>query len=207
MKLTKQEKETMEAYDQNATAWADSRNVKGYWKEEKEKFYTYLPVGKILEVGAGGGRDAREFIEKGYDYIGTDISRGLLSEARKNNPGVVFLEQSLYELDFPQNTFDGVWACATLLHMPKDRIDEALQSIKRVMKDDGIIGITLKKGEGERFVEGDHVGMNYKRFFSFYEEDEFTNILKRNGFEVLESYETRHSNKAWLVFFARVKQK
>ena len=86
--------------------------------------------------------------------------------------------------------------------MPKDKIDEALQSIRRVMKDKGIIGITLKKGEGEHFIEGDYVGMVYKRFFSFFKEDEFTEILKRNGFEVLESYETEHSNKPWLVFFA-----
>lgn len=204
MKLTLQEQVTLDAYEKNAASWSDSRNVKGYWRVELDKFYNYLPSGKLLEVGSGGGRDAQEFIEKGYDYTGTDISKGLLAEARKNNPGVTFLELSLYELDFPVNTFDGFWACATLLHMPKERIDEALQSIRRVMKDGAIGAITLKKGEGERFVEGDHVGISYKRFFSFYEEDEFKEILKRNDFTVLESYETTHSNKLWLVFFVKV---
>jgi ubiquinone/menaquinone biosynthesis C-methylase UbiE len=206
MKLTPQEQETIEAYDENASAWADSRNVKGYWSEEKGKFYHYFPAGKLLEIGSGGGRDANEFIEKGYEYIGTDISKGLLEQARKNNPGVTFLEQSVYELDFPENSFDGFWCCATLLHMPKERIDEALQSIYNVIKPGGVGCITLKKGEGQRFVEGDHVGMQYKRFFAFYEENEFTEILNRNNFEVLKSYETEHSNKPWLVFLVKVKK-
>lgn len=203
MKLTPQEQKTIDAYDQNAKVWVKSRSGAGVWAEEKRKFRQYLPSGKVLEIGSGGGRDAKELIEMGYEYIGTDISKGLLEQARRNNPGVVFLEQSVYELDFPQNSFDGFWASAVLLHMPKDKIDKALQSVKRVMKKGGIGFISLKKGDGERFVQGDHVGINYKRFFAFYQQDEFTNMLKKNNFEILESYEEGHSDKQWLVFFVK----
>jgi len=205
LKLTAQEQQTIDAYDTNAAVWARSRNKKGDWIEEKEKFNKYLPIGKILEIGAGGGRDARDLIDMGYDYVGTDISQGLLQEAQKNNPGATFLLQSVYEIDFPDNSFDGVWACAVLLHMPKDRIDTALQSIQRVMKKDGVMFISLKKGDGEKFVEGDHVGIQYKRFFSFYEMPEFSEILLRNNFEIIESYEMDHSNKKWLAFFVKKK--
>jgi ubiquinone/menaquinone biosynthesis C-methylase UbiE len=203
MKLTPQEEQTIQAYDQNASAWAGSRNQKGVWGDEKKKFFSYLPTGRIIEVGSGGGRDAKEFIEHGYDYTGTDISKGLLEEARKNNPGVPFTLQSVYELDFPDESFDGFWASAVLLHMPKDRIDEAIQSLRRVLKTQGIGFISLKKGDGEKFVEGDHVGITYKRFFSFYQAPEFTEILKRNHFEILETYEFDHSNKKWLAFFVK----
>ena len=134
MKLTPQEKLTIEAYDQNATTWAQSRNKKGDWAKEKETFKEYLPSGKVLEIGSGGGRDAKDLIEMGYEYTGTDISKGLLEEARKNNPKATFLLQSVYELDFPEKTFDGFWACAVLLHMPKDRMSEALKSIHNVIK-------------------------------------------------------------------------
>ncbi len=203
MKLTPQEQETLDAYEQNAKAWASSRNDPEYWQKEKTLFKEYLPEGKILEVGAGGGRDAKDLISSGYSYIGTDISEELLKEARINVPEAHFEIQSVYELDFKEETFDGVWACAVLLHMPKARIDEALMSIRRVMKTGGIMCITLKKGADERFVIGDHKGIDYKRFFSFYEEDEFTSILERNKFEVLKSYVTDHSNKKWLVFFVK----
>ena len=203
MKLTPQEQQTIDAYDQNAVAWAGSRNKKGVWGNEKMKFYKYLPKGKIIEVGSGGGRDAKELIAHGYDYTGTDVSKELLEEAKKNNPEATFLLQSVYELDFPDETFDGFWASAVLLHIPKDRIEEALNSIYRILKPGAIGFISLKKGEGERFVEGDHVGIQYKRFFSFFELDEFSKMLKRNSFEILESYVFDHSNKKWLAFFVK----
>ena len=56
----------------------------------------------------------------GYDYTGTDISTGLLNEARKKVPGQSFYEMSVYDLDFPEGTFDGFWASAILLHIPKN---------------------------------------------------------------------------------------
>ncbi|CAN5199518.1 hypothetical protein BH09PAT2_BH09PAT2_03230 [soil metagenome] len=205
MKLTPQEKLTIEAYDQNATVWADSRNKQGVWGNEKNKFHQYLSHGKIIEIGSGGGRDAKDLIALGYDYIGTDISNGLLEVAKKNNPGVSFFLQSVYELDFNPDSFDGFWASAVLLHMPKDRIDEALNSIKRILKSGAIGFISLKKGDGEKLVEGDHVGIEYKRFFSFYQKNEFTQILKNNDFEILESYEFDHSDKKWLAFFVKNK--
>ncbi|MBP9691358.1 class I SAM-dependent methyltransferase [Candidatus Woesebacteria bacterium] len=203
MKLTPQEQETIDAYDQNAAAWAGSRNQKGVWGNEKKKFFEYLPSGKIIEIGSGSGRDAQELIAHGYEYIGTDISKGLLEIAKKRNPHASFSLQSVYNLDFPDGTFDGFWASAVLLHIPKNRIDEALQHLKRILKDGATGFISLKKGDGEKMVDGDHVGIDYKRFFSFYEQPEFTEILQRNHFEILETYVFDHSNKKWLAFFVK----
>lgn len=112
-----------------------------------------LPTGKVLEIGSGGGRDAKELIAKGYKYTGTDVSKGLLEEARKANPSTVFLRQSVYDLDFPDNTFDGFWASAVLLHIPKDRIDEALSRLRAVVRNDGIGFISIKQGEGQKIEE------------------------------------------------------
>ncbi len=204
MKLSAQEQSTIDSYNQNAATFAKSRDEEKVWQEEKQKLKAYQNKGKVLDIGSGSGRDAKDLMQLGYEYIGVDYSDGLLKEARKNNPGVLFFKQSVYELDFPPNSFDLFWACAVLLHMPKDKIDIALRSIERVMKKGAIGCITLKKGEGEKFVEGDHTGIGYKRFFSFYQEEEFRKILTRNNFELLESYETDHSNKKWLVFFVKV---
>lgn len=204
MKLSPQEQETIDSYNQNASVFAQSRDKETAWQEELQKLKTYQSSGKVLDIGSGSGRAARDLIRLGYEYVGVDFSDGLLKESRKNNPGVQFLKQSVYDLDFPQNSFDLFWACAVLLHMPKDKIDSALQSIRRVMKKGATGCITLKKGEGEKFVEGDHSGIGYKRFFSFYQEEEFRRILEKNNFELLESYEADHSNKKWLAFFVKV---
>lgn len=203
MKLTSKEQQTIKAYDDNATAWAKSRNKKGDWLKEKQIFKKNLPQGRILEIGSGAGRDAKDLINLGYEYIGTDISKGLLEEAKKNNPAATFLLRSVYELDFPKATFDGFWACAVLLHVAKNRMNKALKSIHKVIKKEGIGFISLKKGDGEKFVEGDHVGIEYKRFFSFWKLDEFTKILKEAQFEILQSYEMDHTGKTWLAFFVK----
>jgi len=84
-----------------------------------------------------------------------------------------------------------------------DRIDTRVGRIHSVCKPGAIGMITLKKGDGERVEDRDHKGISVKRFFSFYQEDEFAQILRENSFEVLESYETDHSDKKWLVFFVK----
>jgi len=199
--LSTEEQNTIDSYNANAHAFASSRSDESSWLVEKQKLITFHPKGSVIDIGSGGGRDAKFFIQNGYEYVGIDYSNGLLHEARKTNPGVRFLKQSVYQLDFPQNSFDLFWACAVLLHVPKQKMDSALQSICRVIKPGAVGCITLKKGEGERFVEGDHKGLTYSRFFSFYEKDEFAQILQRNRFTIKESYVTNHSNKKWLVYF------
>lgn len=207
MKLTSKEEETVNTYNKNAAEWAAKHFTKGFWKDELNKFYSLLPFGKILEIGSGGGRDAKELIEFGYDYVGTDVSEGLLKEARKVCHGSVFLKKSIYEFDFPRNYFDGFWTSATLLHIPKDRIDEALKKIHFVVKPEGVGFISIKKGIGEK-IEEDEPEMEDKkpRSFAYYQEEEFKKVLERNNFEMMEFKEKYMSEKTiWLIYFVKVK--
>ncbi|TSC89420.1 MAG: type 11 methyltransferase [Microgenomates group bacterium Gr01-1014_5] len=208
MNLSRDERLTIASYDNMAEAWAREHATPGWWSEEIAKFKGYLPTGKIIEVGSGGGRDAKELVEAGYGYVGTDVSSGLLVEAKKLNPGVAFLNQSVYELDFPDNSFDGFWASAVLLHIPKNRIDEALQSLGRVVRDKGVGFISVKQGEGERMeFEEAHAPSVHQRLFSYYSEDEFKDVLLRNNFTTLEFYLKPSGGKTtWLVFFVQARK-
>lgn len=105
MELNPEEKETVNFYNKNAIFWSNDHNAHGFWDRELKMFHKYLPSGRIFEVGAGGGRDARCLIAFGYEYIGTDISEELLREARKNNPKSYFEKQSVYDLDFCGNVY------------------------------------------------------------------------------------------------------
>ena len=149
MKLTRDEVKTVSFYNDNARSWSDEHFELDYWKEEFENFKKFLPKGKILEIGCGGGRDAKVLISKGYDYIGTDIAKNFVNVARKNNPKARFLVRSVYDLKFPEDFFDGLWCSATLLHIPKNKIKQALKEIKRVIKQDGVGFISVKQGVGE----------------------------------------------------------
>lgn len=208
MKLTKEEEQTMKTYDTSASNWASKHSSERFWGGEMDKFGELLPKGKIVEIGSGGGRDAKELIAKGYEYTGTDISQGLLEEARKANPDATFLHQSVYDLDFPDDTFDGFWASAVLLHIPKDRIDEALGRLHSVVRNDGVGFISIKKGEGQK-IEEDEPDMDEKRIrlFSYWQDGDFQEALKRNNFEVVDSQVRPMSERTtWLIYLVKVKK-
>lgn len=205
-RLTDEEEQTLKSYNANAKQWAQGHSDQDFWIEERKLFRKYLPKGKVLEVGAGGGRDAQKLISLGYDYVGTDISEGLLEVARENNPGATFLAKSVYDLDFPEDSFDGFWASAVLLHVPKDSINLALQNIKKVIKADGIGFISMKQGEDELLLEEDRgVEGKFKRLFVFYSLDEFNKVLVDSGFEVLHSRVHPPEGKTiWLTYIVKV---
>src|SRR3990167_4756165 len=112
-KLSSDEKITIQSYDKNANEWAKDHAHEIRWYSYIKKFNQLLPSGKIIEIGSGGGRDAKQLIKIGYEYIGIDASEGLLAIARKNNPGAKFLGQNVYQLDFLDISFDGFWCVAT----------------------------------------------------------------------------------------------
>jgi len=84
IKPKKSEDKTVQYYDAHAEDWTRTHGGNighSYWKKEMAKFHELLPKGKVLEIGSGAGKDAAALIGIGYDYVGTDASRGLLKIA------------------------------------------------------------------------------------------------------------------------------
>lgn len=201
--LTDPEKITKQSYDSVSEKWADTHKTNRFWQENFDKFFELLPKGRLLEIGCGSGRDAQELIAQGYDYTGTDISAPQLEQARKNNPGSAFEQVSLYDLDFKE-PFDGFWAAAVLIHVPKDRMDEALKSIKRNMKAKAIGFLAMKEGEGERLeVKSDLDDTQY--LFAYWQRDEFRDVLARHGMTSLyEGYIPMSERTKWLTYIVQI---
>lgn len=198
--LSENEEITRQSYDKHAAAWSSYHSIKKFWGEEFDRFYGLLPAGKLLEVGCGAGRDAKELIQHGYDYVGTDISTGLLELARKNNPQAHFEQMSLYDLDFNEK-FDGFWCAAVLLHIPRGRIGQALRSIRGVIKPGGFGFIAVKEGDGEIMETTD--GMN--RCFIYWHDEAFRQVLKDNNFKVLHyTYKPMSEHTKWLIYQVQV---
>lgn len=194
-------KKTIDYYDREAEGWVSKHGGsegKSYWKAEMERFHELLPSGKILEIGSGAGKDAAELIALGYDYTGTDASYGLLKIAREKNPAARFIHKSAGDLDFHEGSYDGFWTAATLLHIPKGTINQVLTTIKKQIKPGGIGFISVKQGEGEKLDEPTG------RWFAYYNQGEFTDVLKRNGYEVLESrIRPTEGKTTWLIFYVK----
>ncbi len=202
--LTPEEKLTVNSYNRNAREWINTHSDVNFHLKNLAQFKKHLPGGKILEIGCAGGRDAKMLIEAGYDYVGTDITEGFIEVARKNLPQAKFYQRSVYDLQFPDNKFDGFWASATLLHIPKSRIGEALKELHRVTRKNGVGFISLKQGMEQKVIRDDKGDMS--RFFSFYFPRVFNKILKNNGFEILKirKQKDQKTNTIWLIYLVRV---
>lgn len=203
MELTQNEAATKRTYNTIAARYALSRNTKNYWQPELEVFNELLPTGHVLEIGAGGGRDAQELIAAGYEYTGVDISQPMLEQAQKKNPGGRFIVQNMYDLTF-EHSFDGFWCAATLLHLPKSRLPLALRKIHHAIRSGGIGLITIKEGSGESMKN--YRDTNLQRLFSYYQRDEFQKILKDNNYEVLrvDARQADQEERAWLSYHVRI---
>ncbi len=192
--------ETVKYYDQEANSWSASHggdDKESWWKDEMTRFNEYLPSGRILEIGSGVGKDAEALIRLGYDYTGTDASNGLLELARKRNPSATFIQRYAHEIEPSLGEFDGFWASAVLLHIPRDEMRDSLLAISSVIKNDGVGFITMKEGEGERVDE------KTGRLFTYYKEEEFTNVLESANFSVLEVGRRDTEKDNWLIFYVK----
>jgi ubiquinone/menaquinone biosynthesis C-methylase UbiE len=198
-------KSTIDAYNKIADDF-HQRNAKSILNKEYDVFENLMGENKdILEIGCGTGRDAGELIKRDFNYTGIDASEEMLNIAQKQVPEAEFHVGDFYKLDFADNSFDGFWAAATFLHVPKSEIDVVIAEVKRILKPNGKGFITVKEKTtmDEGIIEETKAG-GIERFFAFYDQDEFEDILKRNGFEVLQvmrQQEDDNIKTRWIEFF------
>ena len=141
---------------------------------------------KVLDAGCGSGRDSQYFKEDGFDVHAIDAAEEMIKEAKKNVKGVKFKAMDMMKTDFKDGTFDGVWASASLLHNEKDDISKILGEFKRVLKDEGVLYLSVKEGEGEE-VKKEEKYNNEPRPFVYYKLPEVKDLVKNAGFEIMHS--------------------
>jgi ADP-ribose pyrophosphatase YjhB (NUDIX family) len=178
--------ETIRSYDQSAPEfaerWFDLRLA-----TEMERFAGRLgPGSRVLDVGCGPARDAAWLAELGFDAAGVDLSFEMLQEGRRRGVSVPLIQADMRHLPFRKGSLDGLWVCASLLHVPKDQVDAVLRELSRVVYP-GHIAVAVKSGTGEAWVTDEH---GRRRFLAYYSADEIQLRLERNGFEVLGCWET-----------------
>ena len=111
-------------------------------------FLTLLPAGgTVLELGTGNGRDAAAMLAAGFAVTPSDASPELAAEAR-SRLGVPVRIMAFHELD-DVSAYDGIWACACLLHAPRAELTDDLARIFRALRPGGHLVASFKAGNGE----------------------------------------------------------
>ncbi|OTG71164.1 SAM-dependent methyltransferase [Acinetobacter sp. ANC 4218] len=144
--------QTLNYYKQHAQAFFENT-----YQVEMESLYIpflrCLPEqASILDLGCGSGRDTLAFKKKGYQVEAMDYSAELVKKARELT-GIEVRQQSFYELNESEK-YDGIWACASLLHCDRDRLPEVMGRIFKALKPNGVCYMSFKYGNTDREKEG-----------------------------------------------------
>ena len=142
---------TLKYYDENAKVYCD-QTLMGNLQENYEKFLKHLPENAyILDFGCGSGRDSKYFKEKGYTVRATDGSEEMCKLASQ------YIYQEVICMKFDElrdiNTYDGIWACSSILHVEKENLMSVLLKMIKALKNNGIIYTSFKVGTGYEIKE------------------------------------------------------
>lgn len=119
----------------------------------------------------------------GYQVTGIDISENLLAIARKTSPTSQFVQADFRQIPFLEQSFDGLWASASLLHAEtKSEVPELLAEWNRVFRTGGKAYIIVKQGEGEVDMQDQRYGGIVKHY-CYFQEEEIRELIQKAGFK------------------------
>ena len=172
---------SLDYYDAHSKEYAEL-TVRADMSPAYDRFLAYLPAGAaILDAGCGSGRDSLCFLQKGYDVTMLDASEGMCNCAEELT-GRKALCMGFHEIEFADR-FDGIWACASLLHVPEKELENVLAIFHRALKRDGVLYASWKYGEAER--------MDGERFYCDMTEEKLRRMLARVGLEANKGLKAR----------------
>ena len=139
-------------YDRCASQYFDE-TVSLSMDEALSRFLSALPEGStILDLGCGSGRDSLYFIENGHLVTALDSCKALALKA-SNHIGQNVLVQDFRSMSLPTK-FDGIWACASLLHLPKQDMLAVLQCLRGYLVRNGRFYASFKAKDAEQGFAG-----------------------------------------------------
>ncbi|WP_372655144.1 class I SAM-dependent methyltransferase [Halobacteriovorax sp.] len=155
---------------------------------------------KILDFGCGPGRDTLELKERGHLPTGLDGCENFTKMARDHS-GCEVLHQNFLELNLKENYFDGIFANASLFHIPKSEFQRVLKDLVNSLKSGGVLFSSNPRGSAE--------GWNGERWAYYMELEEYEEHLKAAGLK-LESHYYRpkglpREQQPWIACIARKK--
>lgn len=188
--------ETLQYYENHAEEFA-ANTINADMEEIRCRFLARLPEGaRILDFGCGTGRDSKAFLDLAYEVTALDGSAMLCHIAGEYTGLTVrcvdFRDYSPVEGEY----YDGIWACASLLHLKKKELLPVLHELGKVIKIGGILYLSFKYG--------DYEGVRNGRYFTDYTLEGFREDMKElPEFRMVEHWVTGdvrsgRENEKWL---------
>lgn len=169
---------TLDYYNANADKFVEG-TVSVDFAATQNKFLDKLSTGAyILDFGCGSGRDTKYFLNQGLKVEATDGSKELCRIASEY--AGIEVKQMLFQELAEMEKYDGIWACSSILHLPKPELLTVLKKMITALKDNGIIYTSFKYSEFE--------GKRNGRYFTDFTPDAFKEFIKNIDNISIEDY-------------------
>jgi SAM-dependent methyltransferase len=196
--------QTRDAYNREArlflTRWGKPRYKRPVLLVE---WLTLLPKHAVLlDLGCGGGQDARYLKTAGYRVIGLDLTLPLLNFGMTRAPFLPLVLADMRSLPVRPGHLDGIWAAASLMHLPKSAATQVLQNLHRLVRSGGVLAATMTYGTKSRVLKR---GWIPGRYFARWRKAELARALRRAGWEIvtLRVVTNQERKGRWLNLLAR----
>ncbi len=172
-------KKTLNYYNEQSAQFAGSTTDLEF-SDIQDRFLKYLKEGSlILDLGCGSGRDSRYFLRKGFAVEAVDGSEEMVRIASET-AGIPVRKMLFEELD-ETGKYDGIFACASILHVSSEELPDIFRRIDRALKENGILYVSFKYGTFE--------GYRNDRYFTDQNEESFAALIRPfNDLSVIEQW-------------------
>ena len=183
-----------------AAAWVD----RGSLDKHMARFVELVqPAGRVLDVGCGPGFDTAVFQQHNFLPIGLDYSMQMMLTGRQQYQITAPLVQTdMRHLPIAAQSVDGIWACASLLHLQRKDLLPTLQGFQQVLKQDGLLYLSVKLGEGSKWSTHSY-GHRASRYFTFWQPETLDALLQTAVFDIVDGWIDFAKGVQWLVRFAK----
>jgi SAM-dependent methyltransferase len=172
-------------YDATALRTAEEWYPNEILKPTIDDFLSLLPPSPaVLDLGCGPGHESKRLAKAGAKITGLDFSETCVDIARERCPECVFVRRDIRNPGLARESFDGVFACASLIHISPAELPEVLTGIHALLKPTGRLAAIIQDGEGvhERYSNLEFEGKKYNRILYLYTEKAIIEAAWRVGF-------------------------
>lgn len=182
-------------YDRNIKTYSDTNQNPADFINE---FLSFLKKGqKILDVGSGHGINAHYMHSRGYDVIGIDLSKEMTEYAKTKYPQIEFRLGDMTKLPFSANTFDGILASYSLIHLTKAAIPSVMAALAKILKSGGIIYLSIQSGKSTQGFFSHPTIPSDQVFLNIFAKEEIKELLDEHGFATVSQHEKAPQGKVF----------
>jgi SAM-dependent methyltransferase len=193
---------TQETYRQIAAAYAQAQQDRAPLARQTARFVALVkPGGLVFDVGCGPGLDTAVLQQHNLQAIGLDFTHEMMQVGRQEyGIELPFVQADMRHLPLAP-VADGLWVCASLLHLERADVLPTVQAFHRVLKPGGILYLSVKLGEGEEWVTSAY-GQPFGRFFAYWQPETLDTLLETAGFKIVDEWQESGGKDTWLVRYA-----